>query len=200
MALCLLLLVSGCANGEESDRSESLDPTRTMTVDGSLDAPVVIVEFADYACIACRTWHRSETKERLKEAYGDQISFVFKNFPIRSAQSAKAAEAGLCAGEQGMFWAYHNYIFEEIPRLELSVDQLKGYAVEVGLEPSAFNVCLDEGRFTAQVREEAKLARESGLRGTPGFLINDQLVPASSFDILSGAIQQELNELEVKAN
>ena len=147
--------------------------------DGSADAPVQIVEFADFGCPSCRAWHNAAVKNQLKTLYGDQIAFSFRHFPVITQQSPVAAEASQCAAEQDAFWDYHDYIYESTPQNALAVPQLKQYASDIGLDRAAFDECLDSGRYSTYVNQDLQAARAAGARGTPTFLINDQLVSAS---------------------
>ena len=64
---------------------------------GSINAPVTIVEYGDFGCPACRGWHNAGILERVQATYGDQVRFVWRDFPVINAQSPKAAEAAQCA-------------------------------------------------------------------------------------------------------
>ena len=85
--------------------------------------------------------------------YGDQVQFVWRDFPIITAQSPKAAEAGQCAFDQGKFWEYHDYLFERAN--SLSVSDLKAYAREVGLDGEQFDQCLDFRAEQSQSRSKS---------------------------------------------
>ena len=77
---------------------------------GPADAPVLVVEFSDYQCPACRQAH--ETVLKVREAYADRVKWVFKDFPLRKHKDARiAAEAAHCAAEQGKFWDYQNALY-----------------------------------------------------------------------------------------
>src|ERR1700737_2474995 len=80
-------------------------------VRGRRDAPVVIVEFADYECPYCQRIHPELKK--LFEEFGDEVAFAFKDFPLPNhSRAPKAAEAARCAGEQGKFWEYQEFLFD----------------------------------------------------------------------------------------
>jgi protein-disulfide isomerase len=126
-------------------------------------------------------------------AYGEQVRFVWRDFPIITVHSWKAAEAGQCAHEQGKFWEYHNLAFLSAPRL--GVEDLKTYAADIGLDTDRFNQCLDSGRYETAVKEDLQDAQERGFRGTPTFLINDQVVVGPpSYDMLVERIEAALAE------
>ncbi|MGB3713324.1 MAG: thioredoxin domain-containing protein [Candidatus Promineifilaceae bacterium] len=160
-------------------------------VDGPIDAPVRIVEFGDFSCPSCRTWHDSGIKEALKSEFGERISFTFRHFPMITRLSPKAAEAGQCASEQGQFWTFHDYIYESTLINALSVEQLKGYASSIGLKSNQFNRCLDSGQYKSYVARDQQSAFSAGAAGTPTFFINGQVV-SFSYESMQAAINQLL--------
>ena len=80
---------------------------------GPQDAPVTIIEFADYQCQYCARFY-TETYPQIIQNYGDRVRFVFRDFPLTSIHdyALKAAEASECADEQGKFWEYHDLLFK----------------------------------------------------------------------------------------
>lgn len=154
---------------------------------GSVAAPVTIVEYGDFGCTSCRAWHRSGVLEQIMAKYGDQVRFVWRDFPVITAQSPKAAEAARCAYDQERFWEYHDLLFDRAPAL--SVRNLKAYAGELGLDTARFNACLDSGTHAKSVSQDRRDAAQRGLRGTPSFLVNDRvLVGGPSADYLASLI------------
>ena len=109
--------------------------------------PVTITEFADSGCITCKAWYQFGIKEQVREKYGDQVRFVWRDFPVITADSPMAAEAGFCAHDQGRFWEYHDLLYHNSPALK--ANNLKQYAAELGLDTQIFNQCLDSGQHTA---------------------------------------------------
>ena len=143
---------------------------------GPESAVVTIIEYADFGCPACRAWHDSGIRERVIANYGDRVRFEWRDFPVITPYSPKAAEAGQCALDQGQdqFWAFHDqaYAFGDI-----RIPALKSYAQQVGLDTAEFNACLDSGRHRATVENDLNQARSSRLRGTPSFVINGRVLP-----------------------
>ena len=159
---------------------------------GPEDATVVVQEFADFQCPYCGKF-ALETAPRLKEAYGDKVRFVFRDFPLSSIHSSaqKAAEAGQCAQDQGLFWEYHDLVFANQDAIGES--DLRGYAEEVGADMDEFNDCLDSGKNTREVLLDAQDGRKAEVSGTPAFLINDVLLSgAQPFEQFQLAIDQAL--------
>jgi len=162
---------------------------------GPETAPVTITEFADFGCITCKAWHQFGIREQVFEHYGDQVRFVWRDFPVTTPQSPRAAEAGFCAHDQGEFWAYHNILYANAPRF--SDDALRAYADEVGLDSQRFNACLDSGEHRGSVERERATALELGLRSVPSFIVNEQrLIGPPSFEQLVAIIDEILAGLE----
>jgi len=158
---------------------------------GSPDAPVKIVEYADFGCPACRGMHEARTMERLMEQFGDDVSVEFRHFPVITAQSPKAAEASQCAAEQDAFWTYHDYLFEEASQ-GLGVPALKQYATAVNLDSATFDQCLDTGKYEDVVEMDEMAALTAGARGTPTVLVNGQRV-TPTYENIAGAIHNALD-------
>lgn len=154
---------------------------------GSPDAAVTIVEYGDFGCTTCRAWHRAGVLDQIRTKYGDRVRFVWRDFPIITAQSPKAAEAAQCAYDQGNFWEYHDLLYDRAPAL--GINELKSYAAEIGLDTARFNLCLDSGRHQTTVERDWQDALQRKFRGTPSFLVNDQaLVGPPTFEYLESLI------------
>ena len=192
LGIGLFLLFLGYVTWQQTSSGEALAPD--VVPDpfiGPADAAVEVVEYADFGCPACRAWHNSSVREQMFTTFGDQVRFVWKDFPVITALSPKAAEAGHCAAAQGKFWEYHDYLYEQASGLE--IDQLKQYADAVGLDAPLFGQCLDSGMMVRKVRAGEQEARRLGLRATPGFAINGRpLNGAPTFEILAAEIEQAL--------
>ena len=88
---------------------------------GPATAPVTIVEYADFGCPACWEWYKLGILNQLRAKYGDQIRFVWRDFPVITLLSPKAAEAGQCAHEQGKFWEFHDRFTSMTERLKPAI-------------------------------------------------------------------------------
>ena len=154
---------------------------------GPVTAPVTIVEFGDFGCTTCRSWYRQGVLEQILATYGPNIRFIWRDFPIITAASPKAAEAGQCAFEQGRFWEYHDLLYQRAPAL--SISDLKAYAAELGLDTSRFDGCLDSDMHQAKVEASTKDAYSHGFQATPAFLVNDQPIAGpQSFEYFKSVI------------
>ncbi len=162
---------------------------------GNPDAPVVLIEYGDYACEACRLWHRAQVREGLFQKYPEQVLFVWRDNARRSTASIKAAEAGQCAHNQGRFWEYNALLFEQ--ELGLGVDALRTYAVQLGLDMQAFNQCLDGNEMRRKVEFDMRRAGEHGFSVTPAFWLNgEKIIGPPPLAHLIEMIEGQLAELQ----
>jgi hypothetical protein len=166
--LAAMLVSLGCRNPIEPSRRDRLTDDPAL---GPKNAPVTIVEYGDFGCSACRAWHNADVLENLRSKYGDNIRFVFRDFPVITPESPKAAEAGQCAYDQGKFWEYHDQLYTA-PAID--VPHLKEFAAATGLDMASFNQCLDSGRHAPTVDQDLQDAIKRGFPGTPAFLLNDR--------------------------
>ncbi len=161
---------------------------------GPEDAPVTIVEFSDFQCPYCKRF-RDQTFDALREQYGDQIRIVYRDFPLSSIHpdAQKAAEAGECADEQGLFWEMHDIIYAN-QVVGLSVDALTSYAEQIdGLDVDQFAECVSSGKYAEEVAADLRDGTSYGVSGTPTFFINGyRLVGAQPLAAFTALIDQEL--------
>lgn len=146
----------------------SNDPRR-----GSADAAVTIVEFSDFQCPHCRTFHQ-EIFPALRSFYGDQIRWVFVNrfFPGGHPQAEEAAIGGECALRQGKFWEYADYVFANQDRLPDGI--VADAASEVGLDEASYAQCLANRETASEVAADQAEGARIGVGGTPYFLVNGE--------------------------
>lgn len=138
---------------------------------GTRNAALVIVEYSDTECPFCKIFH--STMKEVVNAYGGEVAWVYRHFPIAQlhTKAAKEAEATECASELGgnqIFWNYTDRIFE-VTNSNNSLDpsELPKIAKAVGLDEAAFNTCLSSGRYTEFVKKSVEEAVKAGARGTP---------------------------------
>lgn len=150
-----------------------VDVAATGPVKGPADAPVTIVEFSDFQCPFCS--RLVPTLEQVMQKYPTQVKLVFRQFPLSIHPFApKAAEAALCANEQGKFWDMHDAMFHD--QQGLGIDALKAKAAQLGLNATEFNQCLDSGKFTAAVKADEDAGEAVGVNSTPAMFINGRFV------------------------
>lgn len=119
----------------------------------------------------------------------------YRHFAFLGPESLWAAEASECAAEQGKFWEYHDLLFARHGGENLgafSKDNLKKFAVELKLNSTTFNACLDSGKHATTVELETGFLDSLGIQSTPTFLINRQVVPgALPFEQFKEVIESE---------
>ena len=137
---------------------------------GPPDAPVTLVEYGDYECPYCGEAY--PVVKALQERLGDQMCFVFRNFPLAQAHphAEEAAEAADAAGPQGKFWPMHDLLYENQDALE--PEDLVQYARALRLDLPRFVREMREHVYTERVREDFRSGVRSGVNGTPTFFIN----------------------------
>lgn len=140
--------------------------------DGPETAPITLVEYGDFECPYCGRAY--PIVKALQEQLGDQLRFVFRNFPIREAHphAEKAAESAEAASEQDRFWEMHDTLFENQRRLRDS--DLVDYATRLGLDVTRFTSELQSGIYEEKVQEDFMSGARSGVNGTPTFFINGE--------------------------
>ena len=161
--------------------SPSIDvPYDEARVEGSLDAPVAIVEFADFQCPFCQK--TEATLKALLSKYDSRVKLAFLDFPLTEihGQAEQAAEAARCAGEQAKFWEYHDDLFADQSKLdEVS---LIARAHNMHLDEHAFSSCLASGKFKQDIQANRDEGIKIGVTGTPAYFVNGVF--------LSGALPQ----------
>jgi predicted DsbA family dithiol-disulfide isomerase len=179
-----------------------LDPLRTDIATagypsrGPANAPVTIVEFADFECPFCGGFF--PTLKLVEKNYADRLRLVYRQFPLTNMHpnAQKAAEASLCANEQGRFWEFHDALFSDQSRLD--VPSLKQRAQMLGLNTTAFNTCLDSGKQADAIQKDRDDARKAGVNSTPTVFINGRLLTGRSYPEVQEIIEDELKRATQK--
>ena len=151
------------------DLAEDVDPRRDH-VRGAPDAPVTLVEYADFECPYC-----GRAEPAIRELLAEQeagLRYVFRHLPLHDVhpRARLAAEAAEAAAAQGAFWAMHDLLFANQDRL--GPRDLRGYAESLGLDVGRFERDLRGGAYKARVEEDIAGADASGVSGTPSFFVN----------------------------
>jgi protein-disulfide isomerase len=169
---------------------------------GRDDAPVTLVEFADYQCPFCRKFH-SETFAELKKNYIDtgKVRYVSRDLPLDFHPNAPgAAVAARCAGEQNKFWEMRDLMVANAA--DLTTPSLLKYGGQVNLDMTAFSACLNGTKYTAAIQKDVADAGTLGISGTPSFVVGktakDQIsgvriVGAVPYSVFDTAIKNQLN-------
>jgi len=148
---------------------------------GSAEAEVVIIEYSDFQCPACRSYY--SIIKQLEENYSDQLAVVYRNYPLSSLHpnAVPAAEAAEAASLQGKFWEMYDKLFaNQVDWSNLTSSKLEDvfvdYAEEIGLDTNKFKIDLDSNTVRDKVQADTQLARAAGLNSTPTFFINGQKI------------------------
>ncbi|MBI2462986.1 MAG: DsbA family protein [Candidatus Spechtbacteria bacterium] len=205
--LSLLMLVSfvyfGSDGKQASVGGETVDMA-TLVVDGSpvigsTDAPVIVVEFADFQCPFCGLFAKN-TYSQIKSQYIDtgKVKFVYRNFAFLGLESQDSANAAYCAQDQGKFWEYHDYLYSHQNGENEGAfikDNLKKFAQDLGLDSSSFDSCVDFSKYQDRVTADIKAGRDAGVTGTPTVFIGGKLISgAQGFQIYADAIEAQLSK------
>lgn len=164
----------------------------TGTARGRPDAPVTLEIFSDFRCKYCAVL--AETVEPLivsEYVNTGIVRIVYRQFPVGGPLSEQAAEASLCAADQGKFWAYHGALFARLPRGELrGAGDLDSAAREIGLDQAVFTRCLRSGQMRARVDADRNEGLRRGVQGTPTSFVGGQaIVGAQPFEVFRAAIE-----------
>ena len=161
---------------------------------GPADAPVTLVEFADFQCPYCG---RLETVLKpVLARYPTTVKFVYRQLPIPQLHpnALLAAQASVCAEQQGQFWPVHDALFELfLGKGTLDATTLPAIGEAAGLDSTAFQACLASGKADAVISRDTTDADQIGVEGTPALFVNGRpLRGVVSEDTLRDAIDEEL--------
>ena len=142
---------------------------------GSPDAPIVMIEWADFLCPFCGVFAR-DTEPELIARYVDAglLRIEWRDLPFQGEQAVLAAVGGQAAAAQGGFWDYHAAMYAANLRAaqnRVDVAFLLSVASDVGLDVARFAADLDDPELLERVRSEARLGQQLGISGTPAFII-----------------------------
>lgn len=158
---------------------------------GDSDAPVTIVEWSDFRCPFCQRFYE-ETLPQIEENYIEtgQVKFVYRHFPVVGGEQEALATA--CADEQGLFWEVHDEIYDNFD--QYSVDDLMGWVADFGGDQAEFDECMESDRPAQVVQNDQQLGITVGVQGTPGFVINGEVVSgAQPYNVFEQVIEASLN-------
>ncbi|MGW0737266.1 DsbA family protein [Streptomyces sp. NPDC002851] len=152
---------------------------------GKADAPVVLIEYADFKCGYCGKFARDTEPDLVKKYVEDgTLRIEWRNFPIFGAESEAAARAAWAAGQQGRFWQFHEAAYAEgVKEKGFGADRLKALAKEAGIEDlDRFE--RDRGSDAAKqaVGKDTEEAYKLGATSTPSFLINGRPIAGAQPD------------------
>jgi protein-disulfide isomerase len=163
---------------------------------GPENAPITIVEFADFECPACGKAY--PVLEKMLKRYPGQVRFVFKNYPLSIHKHAeKAARAAMAAAKQGKFWEMHHALFDLQPELpeEAAIQRV---AKSLGLDMKKFNDDLASEAIADEVSRDRKQGDAVHLESTPLVFINGRHYDLDYFDFAEDLDDWLKLEIELK--
>jgi protein-disulfide isomerase len=168
---------------------------------GPEEAPVLVEEYADFQCSSCRLFAEGAEREFVNALIpGGKVRLVYRHFTILGRDSVQAANASLCASEQGKFWEYHDILFaNQIGTGAYSDRRLSAYASAIGLDLDKFETCYRDSKYQNLIDQDNAAASAAGLTGTPSILVNGkQIAPGyvPTFDVLKQEIDLALQGAE----
>lgn len=143
-------------------------------VGGNPKGDVTLVEFFDYNCGYCKHTHPERVEAVKKDG---KVRVVYKEFPILAPSSMEAAKAALAADRQGKYEAFHSALMKHEGRLDS--DAIRQTAKDVGLDIKKLEADMGDPAIQAEIDANIALARQLGIRGTPGFVVGDTLIPGA---------------------
>lgn len=197
------------ASGQETDAEQQEREAREAlealarrtegdyTAIGEVDAPLVLIEYADYRCPFCGAFAR-ETLPLLVDEYVDAglLRVEWRDLPVFGEESFNGAVAARAAGEQGRFWEFHAAVFanEDPGHQPLPRERLLELAAEVDVpDLAAFEAALDDPALIQAVAADAQEAQSLGIRSTPTFIVGQEpVVGAQPADAFRQVIEAEL--------
>jgi len=158
---------------------------------GAADAAVTVVEFFDYRCPYCTV--SNEWVQQVRDTHGDQVRFVFKEFPVRGEASENAARASLAVWRIApeSYEAFHNAMINAAgPLPDARID---AFAVTAGVDVAAMRAEMASSEITAHLADVRGIARSIGITGTPFFIIDNAVIPGADLASLDAALTDALN-------
>jgi protein-disulfide isomerase len=180
-------------------------PTRAKITDlngvsmlGSKDAPLTIVEYTDYQCPFCQRFHVTSFPE-LKKAYIDtgKVRFFSKDMPLDFHPNAmRAALAARCAGEQGKFWELRDTMGANPNSLD--IEHIMNYASDLKLDTKALRACVDSEKYKEPVQRDVLEAMKIGANGTPTFIVGKSVGNGVDGELVVGALPYQMFDMKLK--
>lgn len=210
VGVAAVLIILSLTGDDDSRGSNTAINAPTTTLDPSIprdgrsigdpNAPVTVIEYGDYQCPFCANFGTTGFPQ-LVETYiaTGQVRFEFRDRIVidrnDSGESHRAAEAAMCAQDQGLFWEYHKVLYTNLTGENVgsfTPERLKELASLVpGLDRDAFNSCVDDRRHQDAVRAMDNESLAAGINSTPTFVVNGKVVQGRYEDV-AAAIDAEL--------
>lgn len=173
----------------------NIGPAQGYTL-GNPNAPVKIIEFADFECPGCAQFAmvtEPDVRKRIVDA--GLASFTFYDLPLPQHKNSKSASlAAACASDQGKFWEMHDRIFAGQHQWNTEAADnpkpfFEKYASDVGLNGSVWEACYDAKKYEARILANLAEAERRQVTSTPTFIVGDKMYPgALPYDVLKAIV------------
>lgn len=192
-----LAVLSSKPVGQSSAGSLTNPVSSSDWVTGNLMAKNTLVEYADFQCPACASYHT--LLKEIKKTYGNRLTVVFRHFPLPQHEHADlASRVAEAAGKQGKFWEMHDLLFEGQATWSGSRDPMiifTQYATTLGLNVDQFKKDTDSSDTKKSINDDIASGNSSNVDATPTFYLNgSKLTNLSSYGDLELAIKSALGE------
>ncbi|MBI3494467.1 thioredoxin domain-containing protein [Candidatus Saccharibacteria bacterium] len=209
--ICFVLLGGLVLNKKSSDINvDKMDPAKVVTSDskntqipdhifGTTSKKVVMIEYGDFQCPACGNLYPS--LHPLKEKYKDQLTFIFRNFPLTSIHpnALAASTAAEAAGLQDKWWEYHDKLYENQDAwssadTDKRTDIFVAYAKDLGLDTAQFKKDLENTKISDKIDRDQALGKKIGATSTPTLVLDGKTLNQNQW-----STSQKLEETIVNA-
>lgn len=194
----------------ETEKKAIAPVTEQDHIRGNPNAPIVFVEYSDYDCPFCKKFHE-ETMQKLMSDYGNsgKVAWVYRHFPLEQLHpnAPKLAQAAECVAELGgndAFWKFSDAIFasREI-NAQTNITKLPELATAAGVDATAFNTCVSEGRHQDVVDADFADGAAAGVQGTPHtfVLVGDQqteISGAQPYSVVKQFVDSVIAQMDAK--
>jgi protein-disulfide isomerase len=198
------------ATAPTASSNERAFDTNTVLI-GDPNAPVTIVEYADFKCPECGKFH-ADASMKIRETYVDtgKINIIFRPYPIYAGEGPRLLYGSYCAQEQGAFAPYHDALFDYMwvnhyksgdyqKAVDLVfTDQVLGDIFsKINLNKSEFDACVESKKYDKAYEADLLKSGDDGVQGTPSFIIGGQkVVGPQPFAIFKSLIDLELKKID----
>lgn len=164
---------------------------------GNPDAPVTMVEFADFQCPFCGKFQKTVMPQIIeKYVRTGKVKFVYRDFAFLGKESEIAALGAECAKDQDKFWDFHDYLYAHQDGENeggFAKEKVRGFAKVLGLDMAKFNACFDSGKYAEEISKDTADGRKYGVNGTPATFIDGRMISgAVPFEDFDAAITEAL--------
>ncbi|MCB9790174.1 thioredoxin domain-containing protein [Candidatus Nomurabacteria bacterium] len=197
----LFVVLLGSSGGSKQKVDDGILKTAVSVGDkarGKLDSKVVVTEFADFQCPACKTF--SPVLQQLFDEYGDRVAFQYRHFPLLSIHpnANEAARAAQVAATEGKFWEMHDLLYERQSDWSKVSGSDAGeifadYAEELDINRDSFVEAYNSEEIIGIVNSELDQANELRLEGTPTVFVNQKQSRSLSYQDIKDLIELELS-------